>query len=352
MNHKNIVIVLLVGGMLGGAGFGLYRLGLQQGMTLSAAPGGSTSVASERQAAATATVDPSTWGIPEGEAATRRHIEAGLKGGEVDPVTGRRVLYYHDPMVPGKKFEVPGKSPFMNMMLVPAYAGGEGADASTVTVSSRIQQNLGLRTGEVTEGRLAPEILAVGALAWNERDQVVVQARSMGFVEKLHVRATLDPVARGQALFDLYVPDWVAAQEDFLALRRMRGSDLAPLVDAARQRMRQAGMDEAQIGLVEKSNAVQARMTLHAPIGGVLTEFRTRRQYRDAGHDAGTHQRHRDSMGACRGAREPGRTAAHRCAGQGAQSGPAGYRLRGTCPGTFTGSQCWHAHAQGADGVA
>lgn len=276
MNHKNIVIVLLVGGMLGGAGFGLYRLGLQQGMTLSAAPGGSTSVASERQAAATATVDPSTWGIPEGEAATRRHIEAGLKGGEVDPVTGRRVLYYHDPMVPGKKFEVPGKSPFMNMMLVPAYAGGEGADASTVTVSSRIQQNLGQRTGEVTEGRLAPEILAVGALAWNERDQVVVQARSMGFVEKLHVRATLDPVARGQALFDLYVPDWVAAQEDFLALRRMRGSDLAPLVDAARQRMRQAGMDEAQIGLVEKSNAVQARMTLHAPIGGVLTELTAR----------------------------------------------------------------------------
>lgn len=275
MKHKNIVLVLLAG-ILGGAGFGLYRLGLQQGMTLSAPLGGNTAVASERQAPATATVDPSSWGIPEGEAATRRHIEAGLKAGEIDPVTGRKVLYYHDPMVPGKKFEAPGKSPFMNMMLVPAYAGGEGADASTVTVSPRIQQNLGLRTGEVTEGRLAPEVLAVGAIAWNERDQVVVQARAMGFVEKLHVRATLDPVARGQALLDLYVPDWVAAQEDFLALRRMRGSDLAPLIDAARQRMRQAGMDEAQIGLVEKSDAVQARMTLHAPIGGVLTELAVR----------------------------------------------------------------------------
>ena len=141
---------------------------------------------------------PVNLGIPEGEAATRRHIEAGLKAGEIDPITGRKVLYYHDPMVPGKKFEAPGKSPFMDMMLVPAYAGGEGTDASTVTVSPRIQQNLGLRTGEVTEGRLAPEILAVGAIAWNERDQVVVQARAMGFVEKLHVRATLDPVARGK----------------------------------------------------------------------------------------------------------------------------------------------------------
>lgn len=245
-------------------------------MSLSAPLGGSTAVASERQAPAPATVDPSTWGIPEGEAATRRHIEAGLKAGEIDPVTGRKVLYYHDPMVPGKKFEAPGKSPFMDMMLVPAYAGGEGADASTVTVSPRIQQNLGLRTGEVTAGRLAPKILAAGAIAWNERDQVIVQARAMGFVEKLYVRATLDPVARGQALFDLYVPDWVAAQEDFLSLRRMHGGDLDPLIDAARQRMRQAGMNEAQIGLVERSGAVQARMTLHAPIGGTLTELAAR----------------------------------------------------------------------------
>jgi Cu(I)/Ag(I) efflux system membrane fusion protein len=267
MNHKNIVIVLLAAGVLGAAGYGLYRLGLQQGASLSAPA---------VPAPAQAMIDPSTWGIPEGEAATRRHIESGLKAGEIDPVTGRKVLYYHDPMVPGKKFEIPGKSPFMDMMLVPAYAGGEGADASTVTVSPRIQQNLGLRTGEVSEGRLAPEIQAVGAIAWNERDQVIVQARALGFVEKLHVRATLDPVAKGQALVDLHVPDWVAAQEDFLSLRRMPGSDLAPLVDAARQRMRQAGMSEAQIGLVETSGSIQLRMTLHAPIGGVLTELAVR----------------------------------------------------------------------------
>ncbi|MBN0252811.1 efflux RND transporter periplasmic adaptor subunit, partial [Pseudomonas aeruginosa] len=93
-----------------------------------------------------------------GEAATRRHIESGLKGGDVDPVTGRRILYYHDPMVPGKKFESPGKSPFMDMMLVPAYAGSEGADSGTVSVSSRIQQNLGLRTGTVVSGQWVSEV--------------------------------------------------------------------------------------------------------------------------------------------------------------------------------------------------
>jgi len=88
-------------------------------------------------------------------------------------------------MVPGKKFEAPGKSPFMDMMLVPAYAGGDGADASTVTISPRIQQNLGLRIGEVTEGVSASEISAVGAIAWNERDQAIVQARAQGTYERM-----------------------------------------------------------------------------------------------------------------------------------------------------------------------
>ncbi|HQS58794.1 MAG TPA: efflux RND transporter periplasmic adaptor subunit [Gallionellaceae bacterium] len=222
------------------------------------------------------TVDPSSWGIPQGEDATRRHIEKGLKAGDVDPVTGLKILYYHDPMVPGKKFEAPGKSPFMDMMLVPAYAGAAGADASTVTVSSRIQQNLGLRTGEVTEGVLAADLVAVGSIAWNERDLALVQARAMGYVEKVHVRATLDHVTKGQPLFELYVPDWVAAQEDYLSVRRMQGSGLGSLLVAALQRMRQAGMSEAQIALVKRSGSVQARLMLTAPIDGVLTELNAR----------------------------------------------------------------------------
>jgi len=273
MKLKNLLIGLAAAGMLGAAGFGLYRLGLQHGAGMSpVAPG----AAAPDKAPAGAAVDPSTWGIPEGEAATRRHIEDGLQAGMVDPVTGRKILHYHDPMVPGKKFEAPGKSPFMDMMLVPAYAGAEGADAGTVTISPRIQQNIGLRTATVAEGTLAPAVAAVGAIAWNERDQAVVQARAMGYVEKLHVRATLDRVGKGQPLVDLYVPDWVAAQEDFLSLRRMQGTDLAPLIDAARARMRQAGMDETQIRLVDSSGRIQPRLTIRAPIAGAVTELMAR----------------------------------------------------------------------------
>jgi len=207
--------------------------------------------------------------IAQGEEATRKHIAAGIKAGDTDPSTGKKILYYHDPMVPGNKFDKPDKSPFMNMMLVPVYADSD-TDASKVTVSPRIQQNLDVRTALVTEGTLSLQVSAVGNIAFNERDQAIVQARATGFVERLHVRATLDRVAKGQPLVDLYVPDWIAAQEEFLSIRRMQGTELAPLVDGARQRMRLAGMNESQIRLVESSGRTQPRITLASPISGVL----------------------------------------------------------------------------------
>jgi Cu(I)/Ag(I) efflux system membrane fusion protein len=275
MKTKTLTFSLLAAGVLSAGGFGLYQWGMQQGMNM-VSPSASGAASTMGATPAMTTVDPSTWGIPQGEAATRRHMDSGIKAGQVDPETGREILYYHDPMMPGKKFDAPGKSPFMDMMLVPVYADSTEADAGTIKVSPRMQQNLGLRTGEVTEGPMAADVQAVGAIAWNERDLALVQARAMGYVEKVHVRATLDRVAKGQALFEIYVPDWVAAQEDYLSVRRMQGEGLATLLDASRQRMRQSGMNEVQIALVESSGVVQARLTLTAPISGVLTELNAR----------------------------------------------------------------------------
>ncbi|MGQ0709410.1 MAG: efflux RND transporter periplasmic adaptor subunit [Rhodoferax sp.] len=276
MNIRTFATAVLVAAAFAAGGLSLYQWGLSQGMrSAAAAPASSGAAPGAAPGAATgpALVDPSAWGIPEGSEATQRHIGAGLKAGDVDPVTGRTILYYHDPMVPGKQFEAPGKSPFMDMMLVPAYAGAEGADTGTVTVSARIQQNIGLRIGEVVLGPLAPELSAVGTVAWNERGQYLVQARATGFIEKLHVRAVLDPVSKGQPLLELHVPDWVAVQEDYLAARRLAGPGLETLAEAARQRMRQAGMSEAQVALVERTGQVQARMTVVAPASGVVTEL-------------------------------------------------------------------------------
>ena len=263
MKSKPLLIGLVAAGVVGAAGYGLYVMGMNRGMGMAPTAAAGPAAQSVPQ------------GIAQGEEATRRHITAGIKAGEVDPATGKKILYYHDPMVPGNKFDKPAKSPFMDMMLVPVYADSD-SDGSKVTVSSRIQQNLGVRTAAVTEGILSPQVSAVGSIAWNERDQVIVQARATGFVERLHVRATLDRVTKGQPLAELYVPEWIAAQEEFLSVRRLQGSELAALVDGARQRMRQVGMSEAQIALVERSGRTQPRLTLVAPIGGVVTELMVR----------------------------------------------------------------------------
>ncbi|WP_133309067.1 efflux RND transporter periplasmic adaptor subunit [Albitalea terrae] len=258
---RSFVIAGALAIALASAGYGLYQLGMHRGMSQGPQP-----------TAAAVTSAPAN---ENGEDATRRHMQAGLKAGDVDPANGRKILYYHDPMVPGNKFDKPAKSPFMDMMMSPVYADGDG-DNSQVTVSPRVQQNLGVRTAEVVEGILSPQVSAVGSIAFNERDQAIVQARATGYVERLHVRATLDPVRAGQPLVDLYVPDWVAAQEEFLSVRRMTGNDLATLVDGARQRMRQAGMNEEQIRLVESTGRSQPRITLTAPIGGVVAELMAR----------------------------------------------------------------------------
>ena len=194
MKSKPLLIGLVAAGVVGAAGYGLYAIGMSRGMGMTAAPP-SAGAGDAKTTGAPAQSVPQ--GIAQGEEATRRHIAAGIKAGEVDPATGKKILYYHDPMVPGNKFDKPAKSPFMDMMLVPVYAdgSGEGSDGSQVTVSSRIQQNLGVRTAAVSEGILSPQVSAVGSISWNERDQVIVQARATGFVERLHVRATLDRVA-------------------------------------------------------------------------------------------------------------------------------------------------------------
>jgi membrane fusion protein, copper/silver efflux system len=271
MNKKLVAIAVALAAVIAIGGYAAFELGMRRGSSM-AAQSGPAAPATQAASASQGAVPQS---IAEGEEATRRHIAAGIKAGDIDPVTGRKILYYHDPMVPGNKFDKPAKSPFMDMMLVPVYADG-GTDQGNVTVSPRIQQNLGVRTALVTEGALSPQVAAVGSIAFNERTQAIVQARAAGFVERLYVRATLDRVGKGQPLVDIYVPDWVAAQDEFLSLRRMQGSDLAGLVNAARQRMRLAGMSEDQIRLVERTGRTQARTTIHAPVGGLVVELAVR----------------------------------------------------------------------------
>jgi Cu(I)/Ag(I) efflux system membrane fusion protein len=212
------------------------------------------------------------------EHVARGTVEQGSAAGNATAASAsraRRVLYWHDPMVPGQKFDKPGKSPFMDMDLVPVYAD-DAVDAGKVTISPRLTQAFGVRTVEAKEGALASDFTAVGAIAVDERSIVAVQARSQGYIEKLRVRAQYDGVVAGQALADLYVPDWLAAEEELLALKSSTQPGAARLFAAARERLALLGVPEAEIARVEREGRPQARVTMTAPQSGIVWEIGAR----------------------------------------------------------------------------
>ena len=186
----------------------------------------------------------------------------------------KKPLYYYDPMYPQQRFNKPGKSPFMDMMLVPVY-GDDGADTGTVKISPRVVQNLGIRTALVTIGAIDRQVNVVGAVAFDERAVALVQARVNGFIEKLLVRAPHDKVSQGQPLAEIMAPDWVAAQEEYLALMRSPVANAA-LKDSARQRLAVLGMPEATIAAIDLDGKTRPRITITAPISGVIGELSVR----------------------------------------------------------------------------
>ncbi|WP_285355288.1 efflux RND transporter periplasmic adaptor subunit [Pseudomonas sp. lyk4-R2A-10] len=182
------------------------------------------------------------------------------------PSTEPKALYWYDPMYPQQKFDKPGKSPFMDMQLVPRYASGEEGSA-TVSIDPGLSQNLGLRVAPVSRGAFTSSLDVSGVLGFNERDVAVIQARTNGFVERVYARAPGDVLTAGTALADILVPEWTAAQSEFLALRRSGDADL---IAAARQRLRLTGMPASLIAQVERSGKVQSELTVTSPLGGVL----------------------------------------------------------------------------------
>ena len=199
---------------------------------------------------------------------------AGMPTDAMATTADKKPLYYYDPMYPQQKFDKPGKSPFMDMMLVPVY-GDDGGDTGSVKIASRVVQNLGIRTAEVTQGSLDKKVQVVGAVAFDERAVAVVQARAGGFIERLFVRAPLDAVVKGQPLAEILAPDWVAAQEEYLALKKSPQASDALRV-AARQRLLLLGMSEAVIAAIDVDGKIRPRITLVAPVSGVVGELTAR----------------------------------------------------------------------------
>ncbi|HCT04797.1 MAG TPA: efflux RND transporter periplasmic adaptor subunit, partial [Pseudomonas sp.] len=151
--------------------------------------------------------------------------------------------------------------------------GGAAAATPAVQIDPRLAQNIGVRLAPVTRGVLTTTLDVSGTLAFNDRDVAVVQARAAGFVERVYARAAGDVLKARAPLADILVPEWAAAQEEFLALRR---SGEGSLIGAARQRLRLSGMPATLIAQMERSGQVQSVLTVTSPLNGALQTLEVR----------------------------------------------------------------------------
>ncbi|MBM9603803.1 efflux RND transporter periplasmic adaptor subunit [Desulfopila inferna] len=188
---------------------------------------------------------------------------AEVESGEKEP------LYWVAPMDPNYRRDEPGQSP-MGMDLVPVYEedGGDGdAGPGTVRISPDVVNNLGVRTGEAHLEELKFLIQTVGYVGYDEDQLVHIHPRVNGWVEKLYVRASGDPVKKGQPLYDLYSPELVNAQEELL-IAMDRNADR--LVTAAENRLAALRVPGQAIEELKKTGEAQQTVTFFSPQGGVV----------------------------------------------------------------------------------
>ena len=205
-----------------------------------------------------------------------------LTAGMVDPKNGKKIKYWVAPMDPTYIRNEPGKSP-MGMDLVPEYEEEDGAKTptSTIRVDPVTVQNMGVRLASVVEKPLSKSIRAFGNITYDERRLYTVNTKFDGWVEKLHITYVGQQVAKGQPLFDIYSPDLVTAQEEYLLSLRhydqlsKAGSERVKdnarrLLAAARKRLSYWDISEGQIRRIEKAGRPAKSITIYSPAGGVV----------------------------------------------------------------------------------
>jgi membrane fusion protein, copper/silver efflux system len=152
----------------------------------------------------------------------------------------------------------------------PLFAGrADGA-------SLNLQQLPGVWVADVTRGRLKADTTVSATVVCDERDVAFVHAPVSGLVEHLRVRAQHDTVQQGEALADLYVHDWFATQMEYLVARDLRRAGPADIAQDARQRLHRAGMPEDLIRALDQTGRPQARLTVLAPLSGIVTDLNVR----------------------------------------------------------------------------
>jgi RND family efflux transporter MFP subunit len=202
---------------------------------------------------------------PSGKSASSAQAAGGGKG---------KILYWRAPMNPMEIYDHPGKSA-MGMDLVPVYAN-EAGGGTKITISPVIEQDTGIRTAVVKEGPLSHTIRAYGRVTYDETRITRINPKYSGWIEKLYIDYTGQSVKKGAPLFDIYSPDLVTVQQDYLAalrnFRRDPNRANGQTLQSVRQRLRYYDVSDGEIQAIEKRGAVLHSLTIRSPFSGIVVE--------------------------------------------------------------------------------
>ena len=240
-------------------------------------------------AAVALVVNPAGWRWPErllvtlpAPSAMHAPSAAGLSPAP-PPVEEREILYWRAPMDPTFTSDRPGKSP-MGMDLVPVYAGdAEGLPPGMVRVDPAFVQSSGVRSEPVARRDIAQTIRTVGTLAHNDRQIAWVNTKYDGWIENVAVNYLGETVEEGQILFDIYSPQLVTTQMEYLQAvdyaERLDASEYPAiaerahsLVAAARARLGYWDITDAQIATLEREREPRRTLSVVSPVTGVVVE--------------------------------------------------------------------------------
>jgi Cu(I)/Ag(I) efflux system membrane fusion protein len=205
--------------------------------------------------------------LAKGDADSTATGSGGAAAAAGTDASGREVLYWYDPMVPDQHFGKPGKSPFMDMELVPKYA--DEVSTTGVRIDPGVQQNLGVRTAEVEVAALGGQVRVPGTLTWDLRNEEVVSAPVQAIIARLNIRAPYERVGAGTPLATVLAPEWGTAIAEARALAQADSAYARELHSAAQQRLR-------MLGLSDTTATGNGAVVLRSPRPGVVSELMAR----------------------------------------------------------------------------
>lgn len=189
---------------------------------------------------------------------------------EAEEKKEKKILYWVAPMDANYRRDEPGKSP-MGMDLVPVYDDGE--DGITVKISPSIENNMGVRTETVKKDKLWRRIDTVGYVDFDENKISHLHLRTKGWIEKLYVKSEGERIKKGQLLFEVYAPELVNAQEEYLQALR---SNHRGLTAASRERLIALGISDPQIKQLNKNRKANQYVKVFAKQDGILAKLNIR----------------------------------------------------------------------------